>query len=96
MDFTGELQLGFIVRFWRDEGVAVRGCGAAICRGIFPPKAELFAQILLSGGRPAKAEIFRKAEQSVKNTPFSLTAGGEPLYFGKTKTGKEGAFPCAS
>ena len=62
------------------NGIAVRGCGTAIGRGIFPPKAELFAQILLSGGRPAKAEIFRKAEQSVKNTPFSLTAGGDNRY----------------
>ena len=25
MDFTGEVQLGFIVRFLRDEGVAVDG-----------------------------------------------------------------------
>ena len=80
MDFVGELLLGFIVRFLRDEGVAVRGCGTAICRGIFPPKAELFARVLCSGGRPAEAEISHKAEQSVKNTPFSLTAGGDNRY----------------
>ena len=36
MDFFGELLLGFIVRLLRDEGVAVRGCGTAIGRGITP------------------------------------------------------------
>ena len=37
-------------------------------------------EFLCSGGRPAEAEISHKAEQSVKNTPFSLTAGGDNRY----------------
>ena len=28
MDFTGEVQLGFIVRFWRERGRGGWGCGA--------------------------------------------------------------------
>ena len=37
MDFVGELLLGFIVRFLRDEGVAVRGCGTIFFREGIPP-----------------------------------------------------------
>ena len=40
VDFVGELLLGFIVRFLRDEGVAVRGCGTTIGPGALRRQAE--------------------------------------------------------
>ena len=40
-DFAGKLQLGFIMRFLRDEGVAVRGCGTMFFRVVVPQRVTL-------------------------------------------------------
>ena len=62
MDFVGELLLGFIVRFLRDEGVAVRGCGTMFCRVVVPQRVTLpslkFEQAVIypDGPSPATGE----------------------------------------
>ena len=62
MDFAGELLLGFIVRFLRDEGVAVRGCGTMFFRVVVPQRVTLprlkFEQAVIypDGPSPATGE----------------------------------------
>ena len=55
-DCAGKLQLGFIVRFLRDEGVAVRGCGTIFCRVVVPQRVTLpslkFEQAVISQTAP--------------------------------------------
>ena len=51
MDFTGEVQLGFIVRFLRDEGVAVRGM-----RSRAPPVADAARRSTRSGRKNRASE----------------------------------------
>ena len=59
MDFTGEVQLGFIVRFLRDEGVAVRGCGTMFFRVVVPQRVTLpslkFEQAVICPDGPSPA-----------------------------------------
>ena len=59
MDFVGELLLGFIVRFLRDEGVAVRGCGTMFCRVVVPQRVTLpslkFEQAVICPDGPSPA-----------------------------------------
>ena len=70
MDFVGELLLGFIVRFLRDEGVAVRGCGTMFCRVVVPQRVTLpslkFEQAVIcpDGPSPATGEGNGGAEPS--------------------------------
>ena len=58
-DFVGELLLGFIVRFLRDEGVAVRGCGTMFCRVVVPQRVTLpslkFEQAVICPDGPSPA-----------------------------------------
>ena len=62
VDFVGELLLGFIVRFLRDEGVAVRGCGTMFFRVVVPQRVTLpslkfeQAAICPDGPSPATGE----------------------------------------
>ena len=59
MDFVGELLLGFIVRFLRDEGVAVCGCGTMFCRVVVPQRVTLpslkFEQAVICPDGPSPA-----------------------------------------
>ena len=59
VDFVGELLLGFIVRFLRDEGVAVRGCGTMFCRVVVPQRVTLpslkFEQAVICPDGPSPA-----------------------------------------